>query len=334
MSNPRFAVVIPAYNQPAFLREALTSLCDQGLKREEYVVAICDDASPTPLTYVIDEFRDRLQIVFHRQERNVGHLVNWDTAWQLVDVPFVSFLSHDDVVAPGHFARALAALEGQDDDVVLLSSLVLCQNHPGALKTHQQGVLLRSRDASWMQPYRWGRAEWMALSMVETPSSLVGSLLRTDAFRKCRIWTSYAIWHDRLMVAEMGLHGSVMTLPWIAGTYRTGDWQLSGLIWQTDMSEFHKASGEVRAWCAANDIDVMQFWIDHICQAPTDRDRLMYLQMVRSAVDVPTFDAVRKECETRLNKRLPIGRLERLGVPAPVAAALRYVDRQLLAGRP
>lgn len=328
MSAPRLAICIPAYNQPEFLREALTSLCEQDLARDQFVVAISDDASPTPLDEVVDAFRSRLPIIFHRHERNLGHLANWDAAWQLADAPFISFLAHDDVVAPGHFARALAAIE-QDDDVVLVSSLVLCQSHPGALNSHHQGVLLSATGAtSFTRPYRWQRAEWMALGLVGTPNSIVGSVFRTSAFRKCRDWIAYPIWHDRLMLAEMGLHGGVLTLPWIAGYYRTGDWQLSVQLWQPDMIEFKKATATVLSWCTTHEIDVVRFWIEHICTAPQS-ERLLYLQMVRRALEPAEFDAVKRECEARLETRLPLGRLERLGLPAPLAELLRRVDRRL-----
>ena len=328
MTRPRLAIGIPAYNQPDFLREALTSLCDQGLPREDYAVAVADDASPTPLAEVVDGFRDRLQIVYHRLAANVGHLANWDAAWQLVDAPFISFLAHDDVVAPGHFARALAVIE-PDADAVLVASLALKQSHPGALNTHLQGMLLGGAGrASFTRPYRWDRTEWMALGLVATPNSIVGSVFRTEAFRRCRTWTSYPIWHDRLMLAEMGLHGTVLTLPWIAGHYRTGEWQLSGRIWHEGLGEFAKATAAVFAWCSANNIDVIRFWIDQICTAP-EGDRLLYLQMIRSALEPAVFEDIKRQCEARLNMRLPLGRLERLGIPAPVVALLRGVDRRL-----
>ena len=328
----KLAVCIPAYNQPDFLHEALTSLCDQGLGRDDYVVAIADDASPTPLAPVVDEFRSRLQVVYHRNDTNAGHLANWDAAWQLVDAPHISFLAHDDVVAPGHFARALAAIE-RDREAVLVSSLVLCQSHPGALNTHQQGVLLRgAARASFLRPYQWDRAEWLALSLVATPNSIVGSVFRTETFRHCREWRSYPIWHDRLMLAEMGRHGRVLTLPWIAGAYRTGDWQLSGRIWQPDMTEFKKATAAVMSWCEASGIDVLRFWTDHICAA-ADSERLLYLQMLQGSLEPAAFDAIRRDCEARLHTRLALGRLERLGIPAPIVALLRSVDRRLLSRR-
>lgn len=332
MSQLRLAICIPAYNQPDFLREALTSLCDQGLDRNAFAVVVADDASPTPLGGVIEEFQARLPLIHKRHERNLGHIANWDSAWQIVDAPFVAFLAHDDVVTPGHFARALAAIEATDD-AVLVSSLVLCQNHPGALNTHPHGVLLRGAGrATFARPYRWEPVEWMALASVATPNSIVGSVFRTAAFRQCREWTSYPLWHDRLMLAEMGLHGAVLTLPWIAGHYRTGDWQLSARIWQPDMSEFRKATGAVLQWCQAHHLDVTQFWIDQICSAPAN-ERVMYLQMVSSAFEPRMFAEIKGACESRLKTRLRMGRLERMGVPAPIAALVRKLDRRLLQRR-
>ena len=333
MSTPKLAICIPAYNQPEFLAESLTSLCEQDLDPRDFVVAISDDASPTPLEPVVDAFRSRLPIVFHRHERNGGHLANWDAAWQLIEAPFISFLAHDDVVAPGHLARALAAIEAEPD-TVLVSSLIVCQSHPGAMNTHAHGFLLRGSTAtSFTKPYRWDRAEWMALALVTTPNSVIGSVFRTSAFQKCRDWKSFPIWHDRLMLGEMGVHGNVVTLPWIAGQYRTGDWQLSSQLWQPDMTEFKQATQAVLTWCAASDIPVIQFWIDHICAAP-DNQRVMYLQLLRGALDPDRFAEIKRQCESRLGTRLNLSRLERLGIPGPIAELLRMADRRLMRRRP
>jgi glycosyltransferase involved in cell wall biosynthesis len=329
MSSPKLAICIPAYNQPAFLREALASLCDQGLAHSDFVVAIADDASPTPLAPVVDEFRSRLPILYHRHQQNVGHLKNWDAAWQLTQAPYISFLAHDDVIAPGHFGRALSVIESHPD-TALVSSLVLCQSHPGSLNAHAYGQLLRgSPSTSFTEPYWWDRTEWLAFALVKTPNSIVGSVFRTDMFRRCRDWITYPIWHDRLMLGEVGLHGGVVTLPWIAGYYRTGDWQLSSQLWQTDMSEFKRATETVLGWCATHNIDVVRFWIDHICAA-SDRNRHLYLQMLHGSLKAELFLEIRRECERRLQKRLPLSRLERLGIPEPIAELLRTVDRRVL----
>jgi glycosyltransferase involved in cell wall biosynthesis len=326
MSSARLAVCIPAYNQPQFLAEALTSLCDQGLDREAYVVAVADDASPTSLAEVVDGFRSRLQIAYTRHPANLGHLANWDAAWQLADTPYIAFLSHDDVVAPGHLGRALAAIEAQPD-VALVASLALYQSHPGSLTTTLQGCFLRGAGASFTRPYEWARDEWMGLALTATPMSIIGSVFQTAAFRRCRQWTGYPIWHDRLMLAEMGRHGRVISLPWIGGHYRTGQFQLSRALWQPDLTEYRQASQVVLEWCDHDGIPVREFWVDHICASGAD-DRILYLRMLHHSVDAATYRDIKRRCEERLQVRLHLGgRMNRLGVPAPVVALLQLAER-------
>lgn len=325
----RLTVCIPAYNQPVLLRETLTSLCDQGLAREDYVVAISDDASPTPLGEVIDDFTDRLQIIYDRSPENIGHLKNFERASRLTSTPYLSFLSHDDVISPGHLGRALALLEARPD-TVLAASLVLCQRHPGALGSHLHGHMLRGRTASFTQPYDWDRTEWMSLALVGTPLSIVGSVFRAEAFRACAEWHAFPLWHDRLMMGEMGLRGRIVSLPWIAGYYRVGEFQLSGALWNNDRSEFKAVTDVVLRLCDREGIAVADFWVDQLCDADPGA-RIEYLQMLNGALHEPVYEAIKQRAEERLGTRLHLGgRLDRLGVPRPVAGWLRTIDRVVI----
>lgn len=329
MSPPRLTVAIPAYNQPAFLREALTSLCDQGLHREDYVVAISDDSSPTPLGEVVDEFRNRLQLVYDRTSSNVGHLKNWDRASRLTDTPYLSFLAHDDIVFPGHFGRVLSVLESRPD-AVLAASLVLCQRHPGALDTYLHGLFLRGQKASFTKPYEWDPTEWMALALVGTPLSVIGSIFRTEPFRKCVEWHRFPVWHDRLMLGEMGMHGAIVSLPWIAGYYRVGEGQLSHALWNNDPNEFKTVTTVVLEMCRRKGFPVIEFWINQLCAADPDA-RIAYLLMLNRALPTADYDAIKTGAEQRLQTRLHLGgRLDRLGVPKPVAELIRALDRNII----
>jgi glycosyltransferase involved in cell wall biosynthesis len=331
VAGPLLSVCIPAYNQPDLLRETLTSLCDQGLAREDYVVAVSDDASPLSLAEVVDEFRDRLQIVYDRSPQNIGHLKNWERASRLAETPYLSFLSHDDIVSPGHLRRALDALTARPG-AVLAASLVLIQRHPGAIDSYLHSSFLTAAKASFTAPYLWDRTEWMALALTGTPLSIVGAVFQADAFRQCARWQEFPLWHDRLMLAEMGLHGAVISLPWIAGHYRVGDFQLSGKLWDNDRKEFKAATQTILEWSERAQIPVIDFWIDYICGAPPER-RTPYLRMLQMALLAPQFAALRRACEARLQIRLPLTRLERLRVPDAVANLVREFDRALAAKR-
>lgn len=333
MNNARITVCIPAYNQPELLSETLSSLCDQGLRRHEYVVAISDDASPASLADVVAGFEDKLQIVYRRQTANLGHLANFEAAFRLAATPYVSFLPHDDLIAPGQLRRALTELE-RDPGAVLVASLVICQRHPGAADTKLHGIFLRgSSRANYAQPYVWGQAEWMALALVTTPLSMVGSLFDADTFNRCQHWKSFPLWHDRLMMAEMGLHGRVVSLPWIGGHYRVSASQLSVQLWQPDMTEFREVSNLILQLCVLAGVPVIAFWIDQICTAQPE-ERILYLQMLKTAVAGDVFQQIKQESERRLQLRLHLGgRLDRIGVPQPLARFVRVLDRFLTSRR-
>jgi len=328
MDRARITVCIPAYNQPDYLRQALASLCDQGLGRHEYVVSISDDASPAPLEAVVAAFADRLQVEYHRNATNLGHLANFAQSFAMAKTPYVSFLTHDDAIAPGQLSRALAAIEGPAG-AVLVSSLVLCQRYPGAPDTRLHGTFLRGSQASFCEPYLWDRTEWMALALATTPLSIVGSVFHADTFNRCEHWKSFPLWHDRLMLAEMGVHGGVISLPWIGGYYRVGGSQLSGRLWKTDMKEFVEVSKLILRICARANVPVIEFWIDQICRATPD-ERIVYLQMLDRALTHEIYSEIKRASERRLHTRLHLGgRLDRLGIPRPVAGFLRGLDRFL-----
>lgn len=332
MNQATVTVCIPAYNQPEYLRQALTSLCDQGLGRHEYVVLVSDDASPTSLEAVVAAFADRLQVEYHRNTSNAGHLANFAQSCAMAKTPYVSFLTHDDVIAPGQLARALAAINSHAG-AVLASSLVLCQRYPGAPDTRMHGTFLRGAQASFSEPYLWDRTEWMALALATTPLSIVGSVFHAAIFEQCQHWKRFPLWHDRLMLAEMGLHGTVISLPWVGGYYRVGAGQLSGRLWDTDRQEFREVSQVVLDLCNAARIPVVDFWIDQMCTATPD-ERITYLQMLDMALARSVFAEIKHRSEQKLGTRLHLGgRLDRLGIPGPVADLVKGIDHWLASRR-
>ena len=135
------------------------------------------------------------------------------------------------------------------------------------------------------------------------------------------------------MLGEMGLHGNVVTLPWIAGQYRTGEWQLSSQLWQPDMTRVQAGDS------GGADLVRRQ---RHPGDPVLDRPHLR--RSGQPARDVPAvaarragpdrFAEIKRQCESRLGTRLNLGRLERLGIPGPIAELLRMADRRLMRRRP
>jgi hypothetical protein len=106
------AVVIPAY-KCEFLREALESLAAQTCL--DFTVYLGDDASPHDLGSIVEEFRERLDVRYHRFEDNRGAVdlvAQWSRCVDLSgDEPLLWLFSDDDVAE----ARCVEELLGMAD---------------------------------------------------------------------------------------------------------------------------------------------------------------------------------------------------------------------------
>ena len=63
-------IVIPAYKRKDCLRQALQSLCYQTYRKFFFILV--DDHSPEPLKDVVEEFDNRLHIIYRYAEENGG----------------------------------------------------------------------------------------------------------------------------------------------------------------------------------------------------------------------------------------------------------------------
>jgi glycosyltransferase involved in cell wall biosynthesis len=326
MGAPKLTIYVPAYNRPQFLREALQSLCMQGLDSCDYRVVVSDDASPTSLGRVTAEFQDRLPIKYIRNEKNLGHIGNFAMALEYADSDLLSILTHDDVVSPGHFPALLRLVE---PETVFAAGLVVCCSWPGAPDSQVHGMtVLRDGDEGMMNPYRWQAAEWQAAALMGTPYSTVGAIFRTSAFSECRLWQEYALWHDRVWCAEIGLRGAVLTVPWVAGLYRVAEEQLSRALWESHAHEFKKASSVILANSEAAGLKVTEFWIETLCNSAFQR-RAHFFRKLYQSLEYSDFLAIKNGFERRAKQRARLGgRLSSVGLPWRVEMALRSALRR------
>lgn len=95
------AIVIPAYKLD-FFKSALDSLVAQTCKA--FTVYIGDDCSPSDFRQLTDEYQDRLDIVYHRFDTNMGgkDLVGqWRRCIEMTNnEPWLWLFSDDDVIGP------------------------------------------------------------------------------------------------------------------------------------------------------------------------------------------------------------------------------------------
>ncbi|MEN5058245.1 glycosyltransferase [Sphingobacterium kitahiroshimense] len=98
MNAHKLAIIIPAY-KVTYLEETLLSLSKQSNLR--FTVYIGDDASPYDLNVIIDQYREKLDIVYHRFENNLGSVSltkQWERSVGLSKEEWIWLFSDDDVI--------------------------------------------------------------------------------------------------------------------------------------------------------------------------------------------------------------------------------------------
>ncbi len=108
MAAPTTSVVIPTYDRPDMLEEAVESVFAQTYPNVEPIVV--DDASPEPVAPRLrSTFEADLRVIRHESNRGANAARN--TGIDAASGPVVSFLDDDDRWAPEKLARQMEAFE-------------------------------------------------------------------------------------------------------------------------------------------------------------------------------------------------------------------------------
>jgi glycosyltransferase involved in cell wall biosynthesis len=103
MHDPLFTVIVPTYNRPTFLLDALDSVRRQTI--EDFECIVVDDASAEPIGVPNDP---RFRLV--RRPTNGGLAAARNTGIEHARGRYVAFLDDDDVYTPNRLALALEGL--------------------------------------------------------------------------------------------------------------------------------------------------------------------------------------------------------------------------------
>ncbi len=114
MQRESISVVVPTFNRPAYLVEAVASVLAQTIPAAELIVV--DDGSTQDYTDCLAPFRDR---VTYMRQSNAGIGAARNTGVALAAGDFLAFLDDDDLWLPEKLACQIAAFRQQPDlDVV------------------------------------------------------------------------------------------------------------------------------------------------------------------------------------------------------------------------
>lgn len=107
----KLAIIIPAY-KGRFLKETLDSIAVQNYK-DEFVLYIGDDASPERLDKIAGSYRNKMNLVYHRFDENMGGrdlVAHWERCIRLSTEPYIWLFSDDDLMPADGVERVMEAL--------------------------------------------------------------------------------------------------------------------------------------------------------------------------------------------------------------------------------
>lgn len=109
--NPLVSVIIPTYNRPETLREALVSLADQTFCDFEVIVVNDGGADVEP---ELADFRDRLTVRYIQHPTNRERSVARNSGLHVAQGKYIAYLDDDDIFYPDHLETLVEFLENND----------------------------------------------------------------------------------------------------------------------------------------------------------------------------------------------------------------------------
>ncbi|MDB5294853.1 MAG: glycosyl transferase, group 2, partial [Phycisphaerales bacterium] len=125
---PAVSVVIPTYNQPALLEQALASVRDQSFPDLEVIVIDDGSTDDTPARLAAVAAADRRVRVVRQPNAGTGRARN--RGLDEARGRYVALLEHDDLWLPGKLAAQVAFLGAHPECVACLAPLAVSQD-PG-----------------------------------------------------------------------------------------------------------------------------------------------------------------------------------------------------------
>jgi glycosyltransferase involved in cell wall biosynthesis len=192
------SIGIPTYNRSGTLRRAIDSALAQDHPAIEVVVS--DDASTDGTDVMLRELSSRdTRVRYLRQERNLGHALNFQTVLDAAQGEYFMWLTDDDWLDPSYVSRCLAELTRHPDH-----SLVC-----GLARYHSNGRHVVDERPTDLQSARPGERVLAYLARVNVNGALYG-LARRDDLR--RVAFQDVLGGDWLLVAGMAARGRVRTI--------------------------------------------------------------------------------------------------------------------------
>ncbi|MBI5642824.1 MAG: glycosyltransferase family 2 protein [Deltaproteobacteria bacterium] len=127
--KPKFSVCIPTYGRAKVLPKVVGSVLSQTFK--DFELFISDDASPDNTREVVKSFNDP-RIRYHRNDKNLGVLDNWNFVISNARGEYVFKLDDDDYIDPRYLERTAAILDKYPEAGSVYTGFCYAKDYDGA----------------------------------------------------------------------------------------------------------------------------------------------------------------------------------------------------------
>jgi glycosyltransferase involved in cell wall biosynthesis len=128
--SPKVSVLVPTYNYAHFLDETIQSALGQTYR--DFELLIVDNCSDDDTAMVVAKYQHDQRVSFHRNEKNLGLVGNWNRCLELAKGEYIKFLCADDKFEPTILEKYVEIMDG-DPGI----SLITCDKQAFGSKTHE-----------------------------------------------------------------------------------------------------------------------------------------------------------------------------------------------------
>jgi glycosyltransferase involved in cell wall biosynthesis len=248
--RPSISIGLPVYNGERYLSATLDCFLAQTFR--DFELTICDNASTDRTREIAQAYQARDgRIRYHRNERNLGAIPNFNRAFALSSAPLFKWIAHDDLYEVDYLESCVLLL-GSHPDAVLAHSATRFIGDTGTPfpvdpetggfvdpKTQVLQVPDSPAVADHPSPVERFR---QVLAHARWGSHMFG-LMRSDALARTRLVPDFA-GGDRAMLAELALLGRFVASPEPLFSKRFHE-NVSWALKQSELKRFMNTDGRV-----------------------------------------------------------------------------------------
>jgi len=220
--SPRVSVVVPAFNNAAYIEETIESILAQTY--DDFELVIADHASTDATAQVISRFAGHPKVRLLDTPPGGGAARNWNRVTDAATGEFLKLVCADDLLYPTMLERQVAALDDAGERAVAVASQRDILDAAGRPMLRKQGLAGLSGVVDGRRATR--RSALVGTNILGEPHCV---LLRRAALVATGGWGDgrHSFLIDQAAYARVLMTGDLVALPESLGAFRVSDTQWS-----------------------------------------------------------------------------------------------------------